>query len=104
MADQTTITVSIDVKSRLAQAKGDRSWDEFLGEVADDYIDDAIALAEQRLEELRSLKTAGLSLDQVDALRAARKGGEKNDVQKGKATRKVGAPGASRGGGRAGRP
>lgn len=67
--DVTTITVRLDVKDRLAQAKGGRSWDEFLSEVADRYLDEAIALAERRLEELRAHKARTLGLDEVDALR-----------------------------------
>lgn len=67
--DVTTITVRLDVKDRLAQAKGGRSWDEFLSEVADRYLDEAIALAERRLEELRAHKARTLGLDEMDALR-----------------------------------
>ena len=97
MADQTTITVSVAVKHRLAQAKGERSWDEFLAEVADDYVDDAIALAERRLEELRAQKAKGLTLEEVDDLRATRKAGGSNGTTKRLAPDKVGASGASRG-------
>ena len=68
----TTITLSVEVKDRLAQAKGDRSWDEFLEEVAESYLDEAIALAERRLGELRTHKARGLSLADVRALRAER--------------------------------
>lgn len=91
MADQTTITVSTAVKNQLAQAKGERSWDDFLGEVARDYVDDAIALAEQRLHELRTLKASGLTLEEVDALRASRRGGVQHGIQKGAKSRNVGA-------------
>ncbi len=101
MADQTTITVSVGVKNRLAQAKGDRSWDEFLAEVADEYVDDAIALAERRLEELRAQKAKGLTLDEVDNLRAARKAGGPNGITKGLAPSRVGASHPSRGSRRA---
>ena len=69
----TTITVSTGVRDRLAQAKGDRSWDEFLAEVADEYLEEAIALAERRLEELRAQKARGLSLAEVSSLRARRR-------------------------------
>lgn len=78
--EQTTITVSVEVKRRLAQAKGERSWDDFLSEVADERLDDAIAMAERRLEELRAHKARGLSLEEVDAVRAkaeAKHGGRK---------------------------
>ena len=72
---QTTITLSMEVKERLAQAKGARSWDEFLREVADQYVDEAIALAERRLAELRSRKARAVTLADVRDLRAARKKG-----------------------------
>lgn len=74
---QTTITLSTEVKDRLAQAKGARSWDEFLREVADRYVDEAIALAERRLAELRARKARALTLADVRDLRAARKTGAK---------------------------
>ena len=72
---QTTITLSMEVKERLAQAKGPRSWDDFLREVADRYVDEAIALAERRLAELRSRKARAVALADVRDLRAARKKG-----------------------------
>lgn len=71
-SSMTTITLSVEVKDRLAQAKGARSWDEFLGDVAEEYMDDAIALAERRLEDLRAHRAQGLALADVRALRAER--------------------------------
>lgn len=68
----TTITLSMEVKDRLAQAKGPRSWDEFLGEVAESYLDEAIALAERRLNDLRAQRARGLSLADLRVLRAER--------------------------------
>src|ERR1051325_1637831 len=68
----TTITLSTEVKDKLAQAKGGRSWDEFLGEVAEGYLDEAIALAQRRLDDLRAHKARSLSLADVRALRAER--------------------------------
>jgi predicted CopG family antitoxin len=96
--EQTTITVSVEVKRRLAQAKGDRSWDDFLSEVADERLDEAIVLAERRLEELRAQKARGLALDDVDVLRAEKKAdGPKRPGRK----RSVDRAGASGGGRRA---
>lgn len=78
---QTTITVSMEVKDRLAQAKGARSWDEFLREVADRYVDDAIALAERRLAELRSRKARAATLADVRDLRARKKAARSPDAR-----------------------
>lgn len=80
---QTTITVSMEVKDRLAQAKGARSWDEFLREVADRYVDDAIALAERRLAELRSHKARAVTLADVRDLRARKKAARSPDARMG---------------------
>ena len=76
---QTTITVSVEVKDRLAQAKGARSWDAFLREVADRYVDEAIALAEARLAELRSRKARAVTLADVRDLRARKKAARSKD-------------------------
>lgn len=72
-AASTTIPVDPEVKKRLAQAKGDRSWNEFLSRIADELLDDAIRLAEERLEELRSRKAKTYTLADVRKERAARK-------------------------------
>lgn len=85
---QTTITVSQEVKDVLAQAKGNRSWEDFLREVALHYADEAIALAELRLKELRAHKARGLSLDDVAALRKPRAGGLKLDGKRSVAARR----------------
>lgn len=66
MAERSTITVRQEVKDRLALAKGDKSWDEFLGEIAHERLDDAIALAERRLEELRTHKARTVSLSELE--------------------------------------
>jgi predicted CopG family antitoxin len=62
MNETTTITVRTEVKERLAQAKGNKSWDDFLKEVADEYLDQAIALAEERLAALKAHKAKARSL------------------------------------------
>lgn len=55
MAKYSTITLSVDTKRRLALVKGDRSWDDFLGEVAAAWpADDAIGDLEKRLRALRT--------------------------------------------------
>lgn len=66
----TTIPVDPAVKQRLAQAKGDRSWNEFLSGIADGLLDDAIQLAEARLKELRARKAKTYSLDEVRKARS----------------------------------
>jgi predicted CopG family antitoxin len=63
---RSTITVRQEVKDRLAQAKGGKTWDEFLEEVANERLDDAIALAERRLEELRTHKVRTVSLAELE--------------------------------------
>lgn len=73
MPATTTIPVDPEVKERLAHAKGDQSWNEFLSRVADEFLDDAIQLAEERLAELRSRKAKTYSLADVRKERAARK-------------------------------
>lgn len=80
----TTITISAEVKRRLAQAKGDRSWDDFLREVADDHLDVAISIAEERLAELQAHKVRGVRLADIDALRGGKKGrrGRRSDDKK----------------------
>src|SRR5579859_972806 len=64
--ETTTITVRAEVKERLAQAKGNKSWDEFLDEVAEEYLDHAIALAEERLAALKAHKAKARSLLDLD--------------------------------------
>gem|GEM_PF-4521144 len=64
--ETTTITVRAEVKERLAQAKGSKSWDDFLEEVADEYLDQAIALAEERLAALKAHKAKARSLLDLD--------------------------------------
>lgn len=64
--DRSTITVRQEVKDRLALAKGDKSWDDFLDEVAKERLDDAIALAERRLAELRAHKAQAASLAELE--------------------------------------
>lgn len=72
----STITVRRNVKDRLAQAKGDRSWDDFLEEVANEYLDVAIALAEKRLGDLRAHKARSVGLDEIGRdVEALREGG-----------------------------
>lgn len=61
------------MKERLAQAKGDPSWNEFLSRIADELLDDAIQLAEARLAELRARKAKTYGLAEVRKERAARK-------------------------------
>ena len=61
MAAYSTITVRAEVKDRLALLKGDRSWDEFLADVADSLPpDDAIAEMKRRLHELRTGKVKAI--------------------------------------------
>ena len=72
-AATTTIPVAPEVKERLAQAKGDQSWNEFLSHIADGLLDDAIRLAEARLQELRDRKAKTYTLDDVRKERAARR-------------------------------
>lgn len=71
-AATTTIPVDPEVKERLAQAKGDQSWNEFLSRIADDLLDDAIRLAEERLADLRTRKAKTYTLEEVRKERAAR--------------------------------
>jgi hypothetical protein len=71
-ASTTTIPVDPEVKDRLAQAKGDQSWNAFLSRIADELLDDAIRLAEERLKTLRTRKAKTFSLDDVRKERATR--------------------------------
>jgi hypothetical protein len=52
--DYSTITLPTKTKDRLALVKGDRSWGEFMEEVAQHYpVDDLIKKLEERVEDLR---------------------------------------------------
>lgn len=62
----STITVRADLKDRLSILKGERSWDEFLAEVAADYpAEEAIKELERRLADLRSGRVKGVPRSSV---------------------------------------
>lgn len=69
--DYSTITLRSEIKDRLALLKRDKSWDEFMAEVADQLpVDDTIAEMERRLAELRQRKVQGVPWRAIKAKRA----------------------------------
>ncbi len=51
MMERTTITVSYELKRRLAALKGERTWDEFLSELLDAALNSKIEELEAYLRE-----------------------------------------------------
>jgi len=58
----TTISVKEDVKKLLEEVKGDKDWNTFLKELAEEYI-------EMRRERIRSKLKELLTIDDAEELR-----------------------------------
>lgn len=68
MPAYSTITLRAELKERLTLLKGRRSWDEFLGEIADDYpSEELIAELERRLDDIRSGRVRAIPWEEVKA-------------------------------------